>query len=42
METLKYDENQNEYKNNEIIDFMRSKGYQEYADTHVNTIFLKS
>ncbi len=42
VETLKYDENQNEFRNKKIIDFMRSKGYQEYADTHVNTIFLKS
>ncbi|MEP7253281.1 MAG: FkbM family methyltransferase [Ginsengibacter sp.] len=41
VETLKYDENQNEYKNIEIIDFVISKGYQQYADTHVNTIFLK-
>ncbi|HEY5405617.1 MAG TPA: FkbM family methyltransferase [Ginsengibacter sp.] len=42
VETLKYDENQNEFRNNEIIDFMIGNGYEEYADTHVNTIFLKS
>ena len=41
VETLKYDSNQNEYKNTEIIDFMSAKGYEQYADTHVNTIFLK-
>lgn len=41
VETLKYDENQNEYKNDEITDFVMSRGYQQYADTHVNTIFLK-
>ncbi len=41
VETLKYDNDQEEYKNNEIIDFMKEKGYQEYADTHVNTIFIK-
>ncbi len=41
VETLKYDGDQNEYKNKEIIDFMIGKGYEEYADTHVNTIFFK-
>ena len=42
VETLKYDDNQNEFKNKEIIDFMIEKGYEEYADTHVNTIFFKA
>ncbi len=41
VETLKYDSDQNEFKNSEIIDFMISKGYEQYADTHVNTIFFK-
>ena len=41
VETLKYDRDQNEHKNNEIIDFMTYKGYEQHADTHVNTIFLK-
>ncbi|MEP6583549.1 MAG: FkbM family methyltransferase [Ginsengibacter sp.] len=41
VETLKYDTDQNEYKNSKIIDFMVGKGYQPYADTHVNTIFFK-
>ncbi|MEO8765033.1 MAG: FkbM family methyltransferase [Ginsengibacter sp.] len=41
VETLKYDGNQKEFKNQEIIDFMTAKGYDVYADTHVNTIFFK-
>jgi len=41
VETLCYDEKQNEYKNKELIEFMIVNGYQVYADTHVNTIFLK-
>jgi FkbM family methyltransferase len=41
VETLVYDENQNENKNYEIISFLQQKGYSIYADTHVNTIFLK-
>ena len=41
VETLKYDDSQKEFKNKEIIDFMTEKGYEEYADTHVNTIFFK-
>ncbi len=40
VETLKYDEYQNEYKDAEIIKYMNEKGYEVYADTHVNTIFL--
>jgi len=42
VETLKYDSEQNEFKNKEIINFMTGKGYEEYADTHVNTIFFKA
>ncbi|HQW43931.1 MAG: FkbM family methyltransferase [Chitinophagaceae bacterium] len=41
VETLLYDENQIESKNNEIIYFLTSKGYSIYADTHVNTIFTQ-
>src|ERR1039457_6455572 len=40
VETLKYDSEQKEYKNKEIIDFMEQKGYEIYADTHINTIFI--
>ncbi len=41
VETLKYDDKQDEYKNKQVFDFMSSKGYEQYADTHVNTIFYK-
>lgn len=42
VETLKYDEKQETYKDNDIINFMLSKNYLVYADTRVNTIFCKS
>jgi len=40
VETLAYDDQQNEYKRKEVLDFLESKSYSIYADTHVNTIFL--
>ena len=40
VETLLYDSNQNESKNEELIRFMKSKGYAVYADTNINTIFV--
>jgi FkbM family methyltransferase len=42
VETLAYDENQNGYKRGDIIDFATARGYFAYADTRVNTIFVKS
>ncbi len=42
VETLQYDANQDESKNDNIISFLKGKGYEIYADTHVNTIFIKS
>jgi FkbM family methyltransferase len=41
VETLLYDDDQQERKNVMIIDFLKGKGYEVYADTHVNTIFTK-
>jgi FkbM family methyltransferase len=41
VETLLYDERQKESKNIEIINFLKKMGYDVYADTHVNTIFIK-
>lgn len=41
VETLHYDENNKPEKLEHIIDFVCSKGYSIYADTYVNTIFLK-
>lgn len=40
VETLGYDNNQKEFKKDEVISFVEGKGYEVYADTHVNTIFL--
>lgn len=42
VETLCYDENKREFKNTDTIEFLKSKGYGVYADTHINTIFLKN
>ena len=41
VEILLYDENQNGYKNEAIIDFMLSQQYKLYADTRVNAIFCR-
>jgi len=40
IETLTYTEDKSEQKITEIIDFMISKEYFNYADTYINTIFL--
>lgn len=41
VETLAYGKDQTEHKREDIISFVKSKGYEIYADTHVNTIFLR-
>lgn len=41
VETLGYDEQQEGFKLNAIIDFMQTKNYEVYADTRVNTIFCR-
>jgi FkbM family methyltransferase len=40
IETISYSENRTEEKITEILDFVVSKGYFIYADTHINTIFV--
>jgi FkbM family methyltransferase len=40
IETLSYSENRTEVKNQEIIDFLKSKDYIVYGDTYINTIFV--
>jgi FkbM family methyltransferase len=40
VETITYSENRKERKITEILDFVTSKGYFVYADTHINTIFV--
>lgn len=41
VETLLYGANQQETKNVEVINFLKGMGYEIYADTYVNTIFIK-
>jgi FkbM family methyltransferase len=41
VETLCYDEKKKEFKNTDAIEFLQSKGYGVYADTHINSIFLR-
>jgi len=41
VETIEYSESLFGCKDNDIIDFLQAKGYMIFADTHINTIFLK-
>ena len=41
VETLSYTEDRSERKLTEVIDFMASRGYFVYADTYVNSIFVR-
>ena len=41
VETLSYTEDRSERKLDDIIEFMLSKGYFVYADTFVNSIFVR-
>ena len=40
IETLTYAENHSERKVTEILEFMKSNDYFNYADTYINTIFV--
>jgi FkbM family methyltransferase len=40
VETITYTEDKTERKENEIIAFMKEKGYFVFADTYINTIFV--
>lgn len=42
IETIRFGDSDKQEKQNTIIDFILSKGYKVYADTFVNTIFLKN
>ena len=42
VETISFSITNQEEKQQETINFMHSKGYITYADTHINTIFCKS
>jgi hypothetical protein len=41
VETISYELSGNGKKDLELIDFVLSKGYMLYADTNINTIFVK-
>ena len=41
VETLTYSDSGNGEKNRQLIESVKSKGYMEYADTYINTIFVK-
>lgn len=40
VETLAYNNLQQEYKTTDVTDFLKTKGYSVYADTWINTIFI--
>lgn len=40
-ETASYSTNGNEEKDTRLISYLKSKGYMIYADTRINTIFIK-
>jgi FkbM family methyltransferase len=41
VETLTFSATGNGVKKTELIEFVKSKGYMVYADTYINTIFVK-
>lgn len=42
IETLTFTQNGTERKLTEIIEFMRARGYMQYADTYINTVFVST
>lgn len=42
IETLSYTEDRSERKLTEVIEFVQAQGYFVYADTHVNSIFVRA
>jgi len=41
VETISFSNSGKGIKDNTIADFLKDKGYMVYADTHINTIFIK-
>jgi FkbM family methyltransferase len=41
VETISFSNSGNGVKNNSIVDFLEGKGYMVYADTNINTIFVR-
>ena len=42
IETLTYSKNGDQFKRNDIIDYVKKMGYYNYADTYINTIFVRN
>jgi FkbM family methyltransferase len=42
VETARYSTNRQKEKRTDIMDFLKNKGYFVYADTYINTIFVRS
>jgi FkbM family methyltransferase len=42
VETIKYEQNGTYFKNENIINFLQSKDYTLYADTRINSIFIRT
>ncbi len=42
VETLSFSEHGQGSKDHDLINFVESKGYMAYADTHINTIFVRT
>jgi FkbM family methyltransferase len=40
LETISYSENRDGIKNTDLIEYLKDKGFQVYADTNINTIFI--
>jgi hypothetical protein len=40
VETLRYGPNKEEFRDTELMQFMKSRGYVAYADTGINTIYV--
>jgi len=40
LETISYSETGKGKKNHDLINYLKDKGYMEYADTNINTIFV--
>lgn len=41
VETISFSNTGRGEKNTELVDFLRSKGYMAYADTYINSIFVR-
>jgi len=41
VETISFEEDGTGVKNDEMVEFLKSKGYLMYADTYINSIFVK-